>query len=115
MGFGQRMKDWFTGLFGGEYITKKGVDRQLLFIFFCFMLVSLYLVWGLWVEDRWNNQQKADDMIREAIIQLTGETTAQKAWKALFCHFNKEHGKGSRGYKKGEKITVKLNMNNAIK
>ena len=69
---------------------------------------------GLWVEDRWNNQQKADDMIREAIIQLTGETTAQKAWKALFCHFNKEHGKGSRGYKKGEKITVKLNMNNAI-
>ena len=69
---------------------------------------------GLWVEDRWNNQQKADDMIREAIIQLTGETTAQKAWKALFCHFNKEHGKGSRGYKKGEKIAVKLNMNNAI-
>ena len=69
---------------------------------------------GLWVEDRWNNQQKADDMIREAIIQLTGETTAQKAWKALFCHFNKEHGRGSRGYKKGEKITVKLNMNNAI-
>ena len=69
---------------------------------------------GLWVEDRWNNQQKADDMIREAIIQLTGETTAQKAWKALFCHFNKEHGKGCRGYKKGEKIAVKLNMNNAI-
>ena len=69
---------------------------------------------GLWVEDRWNNQQKADDMIREAIIHLTGETTAQKAWKALFCHFNKEHGRGSRGYKKGEKIAVKLNMNNAI-
>ena len=69
---------------------------------------------GLWVEDRWNNQQKADAMIREAIVQLTGETTAQKAWKALFCHFNKEHGKGSRGYKKGEKIAVKLNMNNAI-
>ena len=69
---------------------------------------------GLWVEDRWNNQQKADDMIREAIIQLTGETTAQKAWKALCCHFNKEHGRGSRGYKKGEKIAVKLNMNNAI-
>lgn len=69
---------------------------------------------GLWVEDRWNNQQKADAMICEAIVQLTGETTAQKAWKALFCHFNKEHGRGSRGYKKGEKIAVKLNMNNAI-
>ncbi|MBO4598914.1 MAG: DUF362 domain-containing protein [Bacteroidaceae bacterium] len=69
---------------------------------------------GLWVEDRWNNQQKADDMVREAIIQLTGEPTAQKAWKALFCHFNKEHGRGNRGYKKGEKIAVKLNMNNAI-
>ena len=69
---------------------------------------------GLWVEDRWNNQEKADAMVREAVLQLTGASTVKKAWKALFRHFNKEHGRGNRGYKKGELIAVKLNMNNAI-
>ncbi len=69
---------------------------------------------GLWVEDRWNDQKRADAMISEALIQLTGETTAKKAWHALFKHFNREHGRGNRGYKRGEMITVKLNMNNAI-
>ncbi len=69
---------------------------------------------GLWVEDRWNNQQKADEMIDETIIQLTGEKTPEKAWKALFKHFNKAHARGSRGYKKGEMIAIKLNINNAL-
>ena len=69
---------------------------------------------GLWVEDRWNDQQKADAMITEAVMQLTGEANVQKGWQALFKHFNKEHGKGNRGYKKGETITVKLNLNNAL-
>ncbi len=69
---------------------------------------------GLWVEDRWNDQQKADAMVREAVTQLTGESTAKQAWKALFRHFNKTHGRGNRGYKRGETIAVKLNMNNAI-
>ena len=69
---------------------------------------------GLWVEDRWNNQAKADMMVSEAVMQLTGEPTAKKAWQALFKHFNREHGRGSRGYKKGETIAIKLNMNNAI-
>ena len=69
---------------------------------------------GLWVEDRWNRQDKADAMIREALVQLTGEKTIAKAWKALFRHFNKTHNRGSRNYRHGEKIAVKLNMNNAI-
>lgn len=69
---------------------------------------------GLWVEDRWNDQQKTDAMVTEAILQVTGESTAPKAWKALFKHFNKEHGRGARGYKKGEMIAVKLNLNNAL-
>ena len=69
---------------------------------------------GLWVEDRWNDQGKADDMISEAVMVLTGEETGSKGWDALFRDFNKKHGKGETGYKKGEKIAVKLNMNNAI-
>ncbi len=69
---------------------------------------------GLWVEDRWNDQAKADQMVGEAIVQLTGASTPRQGWKALFKHFNKSHGRGHRGYKRGEKIAVKLNLNNAI-
>ena len=69
---------------------------------------------GLWVEDRWNDQSKVDMMVPEAMMQLTGESTAKKAWQALFKHFNKTHGRGNRGYKRGEMIAVKLNLNNAI-
>ncbi len=69
---------------------------------------------GLWVEDRWNDQQKADKMIRSAVTQLAGEKKAKKAWKALFKNFNQTHGRGNKGYQKGEKIAIKLNMNNAI-
>lgn len=69
---------------------------------------------GLWVEDRWNSQEKADRMVRQAVVSLTGEKAAGKAWKALFRNFNMRHGKGSRGYQAGEKIAVKLNMNNVL-
>ncbi len=69
---------------------------------------------GLWVEDRWNSQPKADAMVREAIVQLTGELTPEKAWRALFRSFNRTHGRGNRGYKRGEQIAVKLNLNNAL-
>ena len=69
MSFGQKIMSWFTGLFGGEFITKKGVDRQLPFFLFLFLLVSLYLVWGLWVEDRMAQINKNDRIIEELKIE----------------------------------------------
>ncbi len=69
---------------------------------------------GLWVEDRWNDQAKADEMIRTAVMTISGKKNAKDAWKALFKQFNKEHGKGNKGYKPGEKIAIKLNMNNVL-
>lgn len=69
---------------------------------------------GLWVEDRWNDQMKADAMIRQTVMNLTDKDAPSDAWKALFKHFNKQHNKGNKGYKRGEKIAIKLNMNNAI-
>ena len=66
----EKTKSWFTGLFGGEYIARKGVDRQILFIFFCFILVSLYLMWGLWVEDRMALINQNDKMIEELKIEF---------------------------------------------
>ncbi len=69
---------------------------------------------GLWVEDRWNNQQLADEMIRQTISVIGGKKDAKKSWDAMFRNFNVRHGKGNKGYRKGEKIAIKLNMNNAI-
>ena len=69
---------------------------------------------GLWVEDRWNSQDKADRMVRQAIETVAGEKSAKKAWKALFANFNKRQGRGKRGYREGETIAIKLNMNNAV-
>ncbi len=69
---------------------------------------------GLWVEDRWNDQKLADDMIRETIAIVGGKDNAKKGWDAMFRNFNTRHAKGDKGYKKGEKIAVKLNLNNAI-
>lgn len=69
---------------------------------------------GLWMEDRWNDQQRADRMISEAILRVTGQATCRQAWKALFRNFNQTHGRGNKGYRHGETIAIKLNMNNAL-
>lgn len=69
---------------------------------------------GLWTEDRWNNQAKADAMVTEAVCTVTDESNTGKAWNALFRHFNTTHNRGKRGYKAGETIAIKLNMNNAL-
>ena len=69
---------------------------------------------GLWVEDRWNSQEKADRMVRESVRALAGKPTVAKSWNALFRYFNQTHGRGRRGYRAGEQIAIKLNCNNAI-
>lgn len=68
---------------------------------------------GYWFEDRWNNQANCDWMIRQTLTALTGERNEKKAWDALFVYFNRNHGKGNASYKKGEKIAVKINLNNS--
>lgn len=69
---------------------------------------------GIWLEDRWNDQAKADRMVTEAVTTLTGDKNAKKAWKSLFRNFNSTHNRGDRGYRHGEKIAIKLNMNNVL-
>ena len=73
------LKKWFQSLLGGEIIANKKIDRQLPFIFFCFVLISLYLMWGLWVEDRMamikKNNQKIEELkieYHEKALRLTG-------------------------------------------
>lgn len=69
---------------------------------------------GHWYEDRWNNQANADWLMSRSILTLTGEKKEKSAWNVLFVSFNQQHGKGKTGYRKGEKIAVKINQNNTF-
>jgi uncharacterized protein (DUF362 family) len=45
-------------------------------------------------------------------IRSVGDAASDKAaWNKIFTDFNKRSGKGAVGYRKGEKIVVKLNLN----
>lgn len=52
------------------------------------------------------------NMIRQGIMRLTGASSPEKAWHELFAWRNKQNGKSS-GYKPGQKIAIKVNMNGA--
>ncbi len=65
---------------------------------------------GHWWESNHTDQTVVDEMMGGAIRALSGEATNAAAWDRLFNHFNKVSGKGSVGYKRGEKIVVKVNF-----
>lgn len=69
---------------------------------------------GRWYEDRWNDQASSEWLLGNAITNLTGEPTQRAAWNALFKDFNRRQGRGAKSYKKGQKIAVKLNLNNTF-
>ena len=69
---------------------------------------------GFWFEDRWNSQEDADWLLQQSLLSLTGEGKGRDAWKALLTYFNRQHGKGKQGYRKGEKIAIKVNQNNTF-
>ena len=67
---------------------------------------------GFWFDDRWNNQDNCDRMMRQSLFTLTGKTDEKEAWTALFSWFNTNRGKENLTYRAGEKIAVKINQNN---
>ena len=66
---------------------------------------------GDWWDDNNTDQDVVDFMTSKVIQTLTGESSDPNAWDALFRHFNQTRGFGDVGYQQGEKITIKLNMN----
>ncbi len=65
---------------------------------------------GHWWESEHTSQAAADRMMSLAMRRLTGAGNDAKAWNALFRNFNRTHGKGNSGYRKGEKIAIKVNL-----
>jgi hypothetical protein len=66
---------------------------------------------GSWWDDNNTDQQAVDYMVSKTIQTLTAEPTDEKAWNALFRHFNQTKGLGDVGYQAPEKIAIKINMN----
>src|SRR5260370_41943896 len=51
-------------------------------------------------------------MVSRCLRGLTNEKSDAQAWSCTFRHFNRTHGRGKAGYKAGEKIAMKANLNN---
>src|SRR5271156_538019 len=67
---------------------------------------------GSWWTDANNNQSVIDQMVSRSIRSLTNQKSDAQAWRAIFEYFNRTHGRGNAGYKAGEKIAIKANLNN---
>ena len=65
---------------------------------------------GHWWEGSHTIQPAVDGMMSSAVQRMSGETGDRQAWGALFRNFNQAHGGGNAGYKKGEKIAIKVNF-----
>ena len=60
--------------------------------------------------DKNNDQAIIDRMVSKSLISLTGESTAEESWDALFVYFNfRKYGLEDTGYTEGEKIFIKIN------
>jgi hypothetical protein len=64
-----------------------------------------------WLEDKSTDPVRADQMLRKSLRLLSGAKSDAQAWAALFQHYNRTHGRGDVGYRPGERVAVKLNLN----
>src|SRR3989339_74724 len=67
---------------------------------------------GYWWDDNGTNQSAVESMISRSVRSLTNASTDALSWDALFKYFNQNHGRGSVGYTSGDKIAIKINLNN---
>lgn len=66
---------------------------------------------GRWWDDNNTDQALVNCMVSRTLQLLTGQSNDPNAWDVLFRHFNQTHGFGNTGYQYGEKVTIKINMN----
>ena len=64
-----------------------------------------------WWDDANTHPANVSDMLSKVIRSVGDAPTDKDAWNKIFIDFNQRHGKGEVGYKKGEKVALKLNLN----
>lgn len=67
---------------------------------------------GHWWDDGNIDQKRLDTMYLKSVCALSGAKDPQEAWNRIFKYYNRTHGRKNRGYRKGELIAVKINLNN---
>lgn len=61
-----------------------------------------------WWSEKFNNQEKISSLLEKTVCTVAGKNNVAEAWDTLFKYYNKN----GEGYKTGEKIAIKLNLNN---
>jgi len=64
-----------------------------------------------WWDDRNTHPDVVERMLADTIRSVADAATVKEAWAKVFTDFNQRKGKGAVGYKKGEPIAIKLNLN----
>jgi len=67
---------------------------------------------GYWWADEYNNQSETDKLFENTLLGLTNTVGEKEAWKELFTYYNGIKRNLNSGYQAGEKVAVKINMNN---
>ncbi len=65
-----------------------------------------------WWMDSNADQAKVNSMVSAALKSISGKETDAEAWDAIFRYYNQTHNRGNAGYTSGEKIVIKINLNN---
>ena len=66
---------------------------------------------GNWWDDASTEQNVVDRMTSRLLLNLTGQKNEKQAWDALFRYHNQAHQLKNSGYRRGEKIAIKINCN----
>ena len=69
---------------------------------------------GHWWDDGNINQESLDRMFEHSIRKLSDAKNCRKGWQQLFQYFNRTHNRGNVGYRPGEQIAIKVNLNNTF-
>jgi Domain of unknown function (DUF362) len=65
-----------------------------------------------WLDEN-TDQQRVDAMLVTTITKLSGKRSEESAWESIFNYYNaSKRGLEERGYKEGEVIALKINLNN---
>ena len=63
-----------------------------------------------WYETNHTDLAVVEAMMSKAVQAVGGGGSDAAAWNAIFWYFNQNHGRGSRGYRAGENIAIKINL-----
>lgn len=69
---------------------------------------------GRWWDEGNIDMELLENMYEKSICVLAGSDNVRKAWDKIFKYHNKTHDRDNRGYRQGETIAVKINLNNTF-